>query len=964
MRHTAKIDPGIKDSCNRSLLRRAMGQFYTPKEVCKKLVKDLLKYIDFSQKNIFRVIDPFCGDGRLLTTLLEQANGLKIDEGHTWEIYFWDYDDGAVQTSQKNIESAARKARINIKLFPLCHDSFLQSEKLYKHFDCVITNPPWENIKPDRRELKQMDRKCQKEYAQALREYDAQLADLLPLSQPVRKFAGWGTNLSRCGTELSLKLLADDGICGIVLPLSFLMDQMSVKLREWFLKNYTLLNVTYYPAEANLFEDVDQNFISMLAVNERCNEHCRFDIDRYDNSKNTITKEGIEFTMKALSSSEYCIPVNFGNIYFEMLDKWKSLDVIEDLENDEQCPLWIGRELDETRHQDFLSQEGKYAFLKGRMVDRFRIKEKPCQYVREDLRSVPETALHYRIAWRDVSRRSQIRRMKATIIHPEIVTGNSLHVGYFLDDNLLRLRALLCIMNSIPFEFQIRSRLGTGHISLGVIRCIHVPPLKTNSLITRLNTELADLNNRPLEAELRIEVITAQAYGLNRHQYSRLLECFDRLPNEFKQQLLSHELWNKIPNHYSAKLSKLDLDIAKSVPPGGNWKDVPATVPSKRIKQIRESYAAGKGSRSTYYGRLREDKPSYTINTYFNRPGNGCHLHYDYEGGQHRVLSQREAARLQSFPDNFIFYGSKGKINKQIGNAVPPILSYQVARCFPHPGQFIDLFCGAGGLSLGFKWAGWEPIVANDIVDTFLETYSKNIHNSIVCGDIREEKIFEALTKIVREKRKNQSNCPLVVLGGPPCQGFSTAGKRRSMNDQRNLLFHRYKAFLAKIKPTWFIFENVLGLLNMSKGKVFEMIKQELEATTSSIVTWKLQAECYGVPQRRTRVLIVGSMNGAIDPPAIITAEQKRDIFEDSAQIVTVGDALSDLPPLTSGEDGSSREYCSEPQNAYQLLMRSHISIEDYLCKLRRDKSVHLRKEVAFQKNVDHCLDKGKDSDI
>ena len=101
-------------------------------------------------------------------------------------------------------------------------------------------------------------------------------------------------------------------------------------------------------------------------------------------------------------------------------------------------------------------------------------------------------------------------------------------------------------------------------------------------------------------------------------------------------------------NHYASSLSELDMQVIKCVPPGGNWKNIPESVPSKRLAQIRESYKAGKGSRSTYYGRLRPDMPAYTINTYFNRPGNGCHMHYD----QDRTISQREAARFQSFPDS------------------------------------------------------------------------------------------------------------------------------------------------------------------------------------------------------------------------------------------------------------------------------------------------------------------------
>ena len=131
-----------------------------------------------------------------------------------------------------------------------------------------------------------------------------------------------------------------------------------------------------------------------------------------------------------------------------------------------------------------------------------------------------------------------------------------------------------------------------------------------------------------------------------------------------------------IPNHKAAKLSELDMMIVNSVPPGGNWKNIPLDVPSKRIEQIRDSYAQGKGSRSTYYGRLLPDMPAYTINTYFNRPGNGCHIHYE----QDRVLSQREAARLQSFPDDYYFEGSRGAAFKQIGNAVPVVLAYKIAE--------------------------------------------------------------------------------------------------------------------------------------------------------------------------------------------------------------------------------------------------------------------------------------------
>src|SRR3989344_4523409 len=120
-------------------------------------------------------------------------------------------------------------------------------------------------------------------------------------------------------------------------------------------------------------------------------------------------------------------------------------------------------------------------------------------------------------------------------------------------------------------------------------------------------------------------------------------------------------------NHVTYSLSDNDLKMVKSIPEGGNWKNIPKSIPSKRLEQIRRS-----GGRTTLYGRLSWNKPSYTISTYFNRPGNGTYIHPSEE----RVISAREAARLQSFPDNYIFEGSKTSYCKQIGNAVPPLLAY------------------------------------------------------------------------------------------------------------------------------------------------------------------------------------------------------------------------------------------------------------------------------------------------
>ena len=387
-----------------------------------------------------------------------------------------------------------------------------------------------------------------------------------------------------------------------------------------------------------------------------------------------------------------------------------------------------------------------------------------------------------------------------------------------------------------------------------------------------------------------------------------------------------------IPNHYTARLSALDLATAVCVPPGGNWKDIPTTIPSKRLESIRISYAAGGGSRSTYYGRLHPDRPAYTINTYFNRPGNGCHLHYDFEGGQHRVLSEREAARLQSFPDDFVFSGSHMSIHRQIGNAVPPFLAYQIASTLPCIGQYVDVFCGAGGLSLGFKWAGWLPVVANDIEKSFLDTYRQNVHPIAVCGDIRLEHVFDEVAQIARLRRC--SDVPLFILGGPPCQGFSTAGNRRTFEDQRNHLFNEFKRLIQVIKPDGFVFENVMGMLNMENGRVFEMIQAELRIPGNALYPWIIQAEKHGIPQRRTRLIIVSAPQTwrKLEPPPTNTQLMAgHGLFDELKPSVSVRTALSDLPPLAPGEDGSCKPYVVAPQSTYQGLMRGVISPDEYL---------------------------------
>ena len=127
-----------------------------------------------------------------------------------------------------------------------------------------------------------------------------------------------------------------------------------------------------------------------------------------------------------------------------------------------------------------------------------------------------------------------------------------------------------------------------------------------------------------------------------------------------------------ISEHFIPQMSELDKYIVSHVKPGGNYMDIPRDVNSKRIRRLQES-----GGHTTCYGRMSPDKPSYTINTYFNRPNVGCNIHYSQE----RLITVREALRLQSFPDEYeIISSSKQGRNMIVGNAVPPLLAQVIAN--------------------------------------------------------------------------------------------------------------------------------------------------------------------------------------------------------------------------------------------------------------------------------------------
>ena len=313
-----------------------------------------------------------------------------------------------------------------------------------------------------------------------------------------------------------------------------------------------------------------------------------------------------------------------------------------------------------------------------------------------------------------------------------------------------------------------------------------------------------------------------------------------------------------VHDHASGVLSALDRAVVAAVPAGGNWRDLPEDFPSRRIEQIRRTAAAGQGSRSTYYGRLRWDRPSYTISTYITRPGNGCFIHPEAA----RLLTAREAARLQTFPDRWRFSGTLRQRAMQIGNAVPPLLAYQVAEQIA-PGLAADLFAGAGGLSLGLQLAGHEVVAAVDHDEAALSAYERNAGHGALLADLAEKSERRVALK---ELRRVAGGTLDLLAGGPPCQGFSTAGPCLA-DDPRNRLLHAFVDAVEEVRPRVALMENVPALGQSRGRRQLHEVRHRLHAVGYKTDVALLHAEAYGVPQRRRRLLLLASRDRLPDWP-------------------------------------------------------------------------------------------------
>jgi DNA (cytosine-5)-methyltransferase 1 len=250
--------------------------------------------------------------------------------------------------------------------------------------------------------------------------------------------------------------------------------------------------------------------------------------------------------------------------------------------------------------------------------------------------------------------------------------------------------------------------------------------------------------------------------------------------------------------------------------------------------------------------------------------------------------------------------------------------------------KIIDLFAGVGGLTYGFyRNENFDVIAANEILPDMAKAYSMNHPDvKMYCEDIKNF-TFNKLSKDLNLKRNDVD----VIIGGPPCQAYSTIGKRNK-NDPRAKLFREYYRVLKEFKPKVFIFENVSGLLSMDNGDLIKIIISQFESLGYKIKYKLLNAVNYGTPQYRERIIIVGNKLRSEYHYPIPTHGQGLKKF------ITLGAAISDLPFTQPGE--SDKKYRTVPTNDYQLAMRLNASnvLEEQSVSKNNSKLIALMKAL------------------
>jgi len=242
----------------------------------------------------------------------------------------------------------------------------------------------------------------------------------------------------------------------------------------------------------------------------------------------------------------------------------------------------------------------------------------------------------------------------------------------------------------------------------------------------------------------------------------------------------------------------------------------------------------------------------------------------------------------------------------------------------------LDLFCGAGGFAEGFRQAGYKIIAGIDFDDNALTTFEFNFPEALTIKKDLSRDYIEGMDKIFSHKID-------VIIGGPPCQGFSVAGKRLK-DDPRNTLYKAYLHLIKALKPKAIVIENVPTIMGLYGGVIGKQIIEDIEHLTYKVKVYKLLASDYGIPQTRKRIFFVGILG---------KGDFKIPEGKYTNSPLTTKTAISDLPLLDNNPGASKLPYLQQASNDYQRELR-----KDSEMIYNHEAVIHLPRTVKIIKMV------------
>lgn len=945
---------------------KRFGTFFTPPDVALQIAAEALR----NRPVVRSLMEPAAGTAMLSCAV---AVGAAHSGRVIRSITAVELNPYLARIARQVLESVVGRLGLSAEVHVQTGDALLSLTTGSTLHDAIVMNPPYGRIKFEKSsvtnaETKAADRRHAEESARkwldASRDRYASLAGSLQI--------GGGTlDFQRLFIAASLEALTPEGRLVVISPSSWIAGRDAAPLRSRILSAGQLASLHLYREDAHLFPTVNQP--TAIATFDARNDRTAVQVHEMSSLHHTV-KRSYEIAYSDIDLQDGAriplLPPALMSVYRTLSGMPRLRDVSAIRNARGELDLTLDRAL-----IDENSGDGETRLIRGDHVERYQLRSRNTSAKAGVVSSEAADLLRARpkgidvdkprIVGRQVSYMGKERRLSFAVVPAGVVIANSCNYLTVQDDDLRY--ALLALMNSSVIEWWFRVHSSNNHVSnyeIGDIPWALEDGGIVNSLATlaRQTTESYVANPTGQDAarlEETIDALVFFALGIPPAVIPKILTELNMATSERVASLVAWFNYYGVPQvltsergvlqHAVPTLSALDIEMLEYVPQGGNWQQIPVTVPSARLAQIRAMTAERGVVRTTYYGRLRPDQPAYTVATYYNRPGNGTNIH-PYEN---RTLTHREAARLQSFPDSYVFMGAEGAIRNQIGNAVPTLLGYAVGDALKKAGlkePIVDLFAGAGGLSAGLEMAGHHVAVAVDHDPSCEATYTFNRPSERIADPTSSATLFrrsdlssqldrEATLAAIRQKLGTRPIGALV--GGPPCQGFSHAGFRDEA-DQRNDLAVVFMDFVKELGPAYVVLENVEGLLTYKKGQVArELIATLRELGYSVGLPWVLAAEQYGVPQMRRRVFIVGSRSGQIDPPRPLLQRclgrrerEPNDIDVDGLRYpVTVADAFNGLPELSARTHPNTG--ARSIRGEYEEFCRGRLSASAFLESLR-----------------------------